>query len=81
MKFKVGDTWVLKQLGSGSREEYEEVDTGAGWLDEMEDSIGQIHVVTRAPALGNPVLRDPLGNEFFYSPNWLEPAKKFKGNK
>lgn len=78
MEFKVGGKYRLKVLPTA--EAYKVVDTGAGFVEEMWEFRGEVLTVTRTAAI-NPRLLLPSGEEFYFSPNWLEPVNKFKGNK
>lgn len=79
MGFKLGGRYTLKVLPSV--EDYEEIDTGAGFIEEMWQFRGHALLVTGAYNGSNPRLSLPNGNEWYFSPNWLEPVNKFKGNK
>lgn len=78
MVFKVGEKYRLKVFPT--EEDYEEIDTGAGFVEEMLEFSGKVLTVTHVTK-GNPVLLLPSGEEFYFSPNWLEPVNRFKGNK
>lgn len=77
-KFKVGDKVRLKNM---TRDEFDGCDTGAGMLTQMLEFAGQVHTVIYVADGVNYRLENPIGDEFFYSPNWIEPVTKFKGNK
>ena len=78
MKIKLGGKYRLKVLPEV--EDYDKIDTGAGFIKEMWEFRGRVLVATRIGPL-NPMLRMPNDEEYYFSPNWLEPVNKFKGNK
>lgn len=78
-RFEVGDKVRLKVM---TQEEFYECDTNAGMLSLMLRFVGKIHTVVQSGGGGmNYRLENPSGDEYYYSPNWIEPAVKFKGNK
>ena len=79
MEIELGRKYRLKVLPD--KRDYRKIDTGAGFVGSMWEFRGCILVVTDVPEEGNPILRLPNGEDYYFSPNWLEPVNKFKGNK
>lgn len=79
MKFKIGEMVRLKRM---TYDEFDACDTNAGFLLCMLEYVGEPHEVKYVHGdTGNLCLEAPNGQEYYYSPNWIEPLVKFKGNK